>query len=173
MPSAVLKFKKDLSLNNRPRLFSDLPYYENILLLQGPVGPFFGRLGDFLTKKGSHVFKINFNYADFYFSKNLLNSFNYQGLNLEWKDYVTKFCKQRNIKAIFIFGDKRFYHQIAIQVAKELGIKIYVLEEGYIRPNYFTLEQEGVNIDSNLLQTHPDELSNVNLNYTEKNFHLF
>ena len=173
MPSVLLKFKRDLSLNNRPRLFSDLPYYENILLLQGPVGPFFGRLGNFLIQKGSKVFKINFNYADFYFSKNLLNSFNYIGLNIKWKDYVTKFYKQKNIKAIFLLGDKRFFHRIAIQVAKELGIKIYVLEEGYIRPNYFTLEEDGVNIDSQLSHTHPNELSYVNLDYKEKKFSPF
>ena len=64
MSSTVVKFTAHTLFNNRPRLFSDLPYVENVLLLQGPVGPFFDKLRNFLTQKGTHVFKIHFNYGD-------------------------------------------------------------------------------------------------------------
>jgi len=173
MSSAVLKFKKNLSLNNRPRLFLDLPYVENALLLQGPVGPFFDKLRNFLIQKGTHVFKIHFNFGDEVFYNSQINAFRYQGLDIEWKDYITKFIKQRNIKAIFLMGDKRFYHQIAISTAKDFGVQVYVLEEGYLRPNYFTLEEFGVNRDSNLVNINPHQLRSIQVQHQTKKFKAF
>ena len=43
------------------------------------------------------------------------------------------------------FGDCRFYHRIAKRVSEELNIDFFVFEEGYVRPNYVTFEQNGVN----------------------------
>tara|TARA_B110000211_G_C14062603_1_gene546278 strand:+ start:2060 stop:2191 length:132 start_codon:yes stop_codon:yes gene_type:complete len=36
--------------------------------------------------------------------------------------------------------DSRFYHQQAIDIACNLCAIVYVFEEGYIRPNYLTVE---------------------------------
>ena len=173
MTLKVLNFERDEIINNRPRLFSDLPFFENVLLLQGPVGPFFAKLRDFLVKKGSRVFKIHFNYGDVVFYQNQYHAYFYQGINEEWEDYIFKFYKQKNIQAVFLIGDKRNFHHTAIQVAKRLGIKVYVFEEGYIRPNYFTLEENGVNIDSPLAQIDPLNIKPVNLDFVEKEYRSF
>ena len=42
-------------------LLNDIPNYQRVLLLQGPIGPFFRRLARFLEERGTDVFKINFN----------------------------------------------------------------------------------------------------------------
>ena len=39
---------------DRPLLFSDLPSFANILLLQGPVGPFFSNLRYFYKNNKTH-----------------------------------------------------------------------------------------------------------------------
>ncbi len=55
---------------------------ERVLLLQGPVGPFFRRLADDLTRAGAQVFKVNFNGGDWLFYQN--GAFNYHGRLEDW-----------------------------------------------------------------------------------------
>ena len=45
-------------------LLNHIPNYRRVLLLQGPIGPFFRRLARFLEQHGTDVFKINFNAGD-------------------------------------------------------------------------------------------------------------
>lgn len=49
-----------------------------------------------------------------------------------------------------MFNDCRPLHKIAIKVAKSLKIPYFIFEEGYIRPNFITLENKGVNANSTL-----------------------
>ena len=42
---------------------------KRVLMLQGPVGPFFTRFATDLNLVGSVVFKVNFNGGDWFFSK--------------------------------------------------------------------------------------------------------
>jgi capsular polysaccharide export protein len=44
-----------------------------------------------------------------------------------------------------MFGDCRPYHMSARRVAALRGVRTYVLEEGYLRPHWMTLELDGVN----------------------------
>ncbi|MBP7951900.1 MAG: capsular biosynthesis protein, partial [Sphingorhabdus sp.] len=50
-----------------------------------------------------------------------------------------------NITDLLVFGDCRPYHVAAIRIAQTRGIRVHVLEEGYIRPDWMTLERDGVN----------------------------
>ncbi len=59
------------------------------------------------------------------------------------------FSKQK-IDAILMYNDCRIIHAKAIKVAKELGIEIWIFEEGYLRPYCITLEKDGVNANSSL-----------------------
>lgn len=117
---------------------------ENILLLQGPLGPFFKRLSK-LLKTNNKVFKINFTGGDFIFYPTCNNYT--KDLN-ELKSYINNFLITNKITSIILFGDTRPIHEITILQAKKLNIKIYVFEEGYLRPNYITFEQNGVNANS-------------------------
>ncbi|MFV0482082.1 MAG: capsule biosynthesis protein [Campylobacteraceae bacterium] len=122
---------------------------QNILLLQGPMGSFFKRFDKSLRKKGAKTYKIAFNAGDWFFS-NKDNVISFKDSPKNWKKFITSFYKEKNINKLFLFGDCRFYQQIAKEVAETVGVEVFVFEEGYIRPNYITLEKHGVNDNSKL-----------------------
>lgn len=132
----------------------DIPIYgKNILLLQGPVGPFFKHLRSYFLAAPSvrRVIKVNFNLGDdLYFNKGYIERFKSKPLFL--KDFYHKIMTKHDIDCVYLFGDCRLVHKIAIAFFKEHHIPVYVFEEGYIRPSYITLEQGGVNGFSGLLQ---------------------
>jgi capsular polysaccharide export protein len=117
---------------------------KNILFLQGPMGGFFKRLDLLFRTMGAKTCKIGFNAGDCFFS-NRDNYIAYRGRREAWPEYVADFLKSHWIDQIYLFGDCRFYQRHAITAAKELGIEVFVFEEGYVRPDYITLEKYGVN----------------------------
>jgi capsular polysaccharide export protein len=60
--------------------------------------------------------------------------------------------RDRGITDLVLFGDCRPVHQAAIRLAQLRGIHIHVFEEGYIRPNWMTLERDGVNGHSPIIR---------------------
>ncbi len=130
---------------------------KNILFLQGPLGPFFTRLADHLSARGHATHKINFNGGDWLFGRADVVA-NYAGQPQDWRAFLTAFLGEHRISAIFLYGDCRFYHRIACQLASELDIAIWVFEEGYLRPDFVTLESQGVNCRS-LLDCKPETIS--------------
>lgn len=117
---------------------------KNILLLQGPVGPFFQRFSHDLSAHGHRVYKINFNGGDrAYFDDE--NCHEYKDGIAEWPKTLELRIKEWHIHRIYLFGDSRSYHRIAHEVAQQTGIEVYTFEEGYLRPHYITLEKDGVN----------------------------
>lgn len=117
---------------------------ENILLLQGPLGTFFKRLDNEFVRQGATTYKIGFNAADSFFS-NHYNYVPFRAKKEKWKSFITAFLKEKCIDKIFLFGDCRYYQSIAIKEAMKQGIEVFVFEEGYIRPDYITMERYGVN----------------------------
>lgn len=122
---------------------------KKIVFLQGPVGPFFHNLGLDLERIGATVYKINFNGGDWLFSSGK-NSINYRGNIQEWPDFFTAFIEQNHIDTVILFGDCREYHRLAHTVADKMNLDIGVFEEGYVRPDYITFEEFGVNGHSQL-----------------------
>jgi len=121
---------------------------KRILLLQGPMGPFFHRLALDLTQAGAQVFKVNFNGGDWLFYSE--NSLNYRGKMEQWPAYFEDLLAQLHVDVVMLFGDCRPIHCVAHEIAHRHGLEIGVFEEGYIRPDYITLEQYGVNENSPL-----------------------
>jgi capsular polysaccharide export protein len=117
---------------------------KNILLLQGPMGDFFKQLDAFFRKNGAKTFRIALNGGDWLFATKY-NLTSYFGTKDEWSEFLIKYLKQNKIDKIFLFGDCRFYQNIAIKESQKLGIETFVFEEGYVRPNYVTMEKWGVN----------------------------
>lgn len=116
-----------------------------VLLLQGPVGPFFKRLSKDLRTRKNSVFKINFNAGDcFFYPNGMLFRDSIDTLD----SFLSHTIKENQINAVVLFGDCRPIHRVALKVATDIGLQIFVFEEGYIRPNHITLEQVGVNGNS-------------------------
>lgn len=122
---------------------------KNILFLQGPMGSFFKRVDILFQQHGATTYKIGFNAGDSFFS-NHSNYIPFRDKKEYFEDFIYKFLKEKQIDKIFLFGDCRFYQSVAIKQAKKLQIDVFVFEEGYIRPNYVTLEKYGVNAYSRL-----------------------
>lgn len=116
---------------------------KRVLLLQGPLGPFFRRLASDLRAIGAKVVKIDFNGGDWLFSAN--GSLRFRGHADEWAGYFERALDSYGIDIVLLFGDCRRLHRIALEVASRRGIEIAVFEEGYLRPDYVTLERHGVN----------------------------
>lgn len=114
------------------------------LLLQGPQGPFFKTLYRFFTSRGYSTYKINFNGGDLLFSLGC-NPINYNGTLEEWKSYCSKFLIEKGITDLILYNDCRPLHRVAIELAQARGCRVHILEEGYLRPNWITLEEDGVN----------------------------
>jgi capsular polysaccharide export protein len=122
---------------------------QNILLLQGPNGTFFRRLDNFFRRNNANTYRICFNAGDRFFA-NKDNRIDFKAPADQWKSYIRQVMIDLQIDKIFLFGDCRFYHRIAIKAAKALNIDCFVFEEGYIRPDFVTLEKSGVNAYSSL-----------------------
>ena len=116
---------------------------KRVLLLQGPVGPFFARLADDLRAVGAEVHKVNFNAGDWFFYRR--GAMNYRGTMDAWPTWFEAQLRRLDIDVVFLFGDCRPMHQAAHRVATALGVEVGVFEEGYVRPDYITLERSGVN----------------------------
>ncbi|WP_250517389.1 capsular biosynthesis protein [Caballeronia sp. INDeC2] len=135
----------------------ELGKHGSVLLLQGPNGPFFKHLAKRLRANGTTVMKVNFNGGDslFFCEKSAIR---YRGAFEEWSTFFTVLVKSNSVKAIALFGQWRPVHQVAIAIARELRLKIFVFEEGYARPWWITLEENGVNDASSLISCIPDKL---------------
>jgi capsular polysaccharide export protein len=116
---------------------------KRVLLLQGPVGPFFQRLASDLRNAGAKVFKVNFNGGDWLFYRR--NAVAFREGPESWAGFFEELIQRWDIDCIMLFGDCRTYHAIASDIARRHGLEVGVFEEGYFRPNYITLEREGVN----------------------------
>jgi len=120
-----------------------------VLLLQGLMGPLFRRLGQELIRSGHDVYKVNFNGGDRLFWR-LPGRIDYRGTLADWPDALRDIIRDKGITDVVLFGDCRAHHVPATAVCRELDIPVHVFEEGYVRPDWVTLELDGVNGHSRL-----------------------
>lgn len=121
----------------------------SILLLQGLMGPFFRRVGQALMRDGYEVHKVNFNGGDSAYWR-LPGGIDFRGMPDEWPAALECILTERGITDVLLFGDCRPLHRAAIAVCERLHVPVHVFEEGYIRPDWVTLELGGVNGHSTL-----------------------
>ena len=120
-----------------------------ILLLQGLMGPLFHELGKALLRAGHTVHKINFNGGDRLFWR-LPNGVDYRDSLERWPAFFAQFLADKGVTDVVLFGDCRDHHRPATGICKERGVPVHVFEEGYVRPDWGTLELGGVNGNSRL-----------------------
>lgn len=119
------------------------------LFLQGVCSPFFPRLADALRHEGACVRKIHFNMGDMaYWRRGESEAFRDDLVTLP--GFMQNRLQAHRITDVLLFGDCRPVHRLAIAEAKALDVRCHVLEEGYFRPWWFTLERDGVNRYSRL-----------------------
>ncbi len=132
----------------------------SFLLLQGPVGPFFKELGSALESRGHSVKKVNFWGGDKAFYP---DGIAYTASFSQWSNFFLKVCSKHAVTDVVLFGDRRPYHEVAIEVISQANpeARVWVFEEGYFRPNWVTLDHYGVNARSSLPKTADELLASV------------
>ncbi|MEO6091856.1 MAG: capsular biosynthesis protein [Novosphingobium sp.] len=113
------------------------------LFLQGPPGPFFRQLAEELAKRSHGVHRINLCGGDRYDWPE--GGLDYRGRVKNWPLFFDRYVQAHGITDLVLYGDCRPMHQSAMRLARLRGVRIHVFEEGYIRPNWMTLERDGVN----------------------------
>lgn len=121
----------------------------SVLLLQGLMGPFFRKLGQGLRRAGHTVHKVNFNGGDRAFW-GLPGGIDYRGPKEKWPHALRDLVRKHQVTDLMLFGDCRDHHLPAREVCCELGVNLHVFEEGYLRPDWVTMELGGVNGNSSL-----------------------
>jgi capsular polysaccharide export protein len=114
----------------------------SFLFLQGPQSSFFERLGRALVARGHRVHRVNLNLGDRLFWR--LPATDFRGRFDEWPSFIAKQLEERAVTDLLMLGDRRPYHIVAAEAARIRGIAVLVTDLGYVRPDWLTLEQDGM-----------------------------
>jgi capsular polysaccharide export protein len=119
------------------------------LFLQGGSSLFFGALADRLAADGHAVRRVNFTGGDRVFW-GARKAERFRGHLDELRCWYVDRLREWSVSDIVLYGDRRPVHVPAIEVGRELGLRVHVFEEGYFRPWLVTLERGGVTGNSPL-----------------------
>lgn len=129
------------------------PPKRSFLFLQGVCSPFFQRLARRLVADGHRVAKVHFAGGDVaYWSRHGGRAYRFRQPLAALPAFLEEIRRRHGVTDQVLFGDQRPIHRIAIASARAEGVRSHVLEEGYFRPFWITLEREGVNGHSLLPQ---------------------
>lgn len=112
-------------------------------------GPFYRSLARSLRTRGAEVERVILNGGD-------LIGWRQGGCHIfrqpveQWQAYIATLLRDRAITDLIIFGDVVRYNAEALDAAKAAGLRCHILENGYFRPAWVTLEHHGVNFYSDL-----------------------
>ncbi|MES2157584.1 MAG: capsular biosynthesis protein [Pseudomonadota bacterium] len=121
---------------------------KTFLFLQGPHGPYFAMLADALRSRGHRALRININGGDKVDWPG--EAADYRGTFRNWPLYFDDFVVNHGVTDLILYGDCRPYHTSAHGMARLRNLRVHVVEEGYIRPDFLTLQDDGVNGNSTL-----------------------
>lgn len=121
------------------------------LFLQGPISPFFLEVARGLAARGHGVRRINLSFGDRLFWGRVDGqpaAEDYQGRAADWPAFIAGYLDRHGITDIVLLGEQRAYHRAAIHAAQARGAAVVVTDFGYFRPDWITLERDGMGGDS-------------------------
>ena len=119
------------------------PPVQSFLLLQGPISPFFRRLGAALEARGHRVLRVNLCLGD-----RLLwgrGGIDYRDTPDGFGAFVGALMDRERVTDLLLLGEQRPYHRAAREQARLRGVTVTVTDFGYLRPDWVTLERDGMN----------------------------
>ncbi|RCW25901.1 capsular polysaccharide export protein [Ciceribacter lividus] len=114
-----------------------------LLILQGPASPFLKEVAREAEALGARVFKINFCLGDTVFWWPRKADW-FAGPSEDWPGFLHDYLRRNDITDILMLGDGRPKHAAAVEAAREAGARVHILEHGYLRPDWLTIEPEGM-----------------------------
>lgn len=119
------------------------------VFVTAPFGPFSKALAAELRGQGAQCHRIILNGGDL-LDWGLKDATIYRDGPEGWAAWVRMFFQRSGATDLIIHGAGYPHAAAAAAEAKALGLKVHVFEEGYFRPHWITLEQNGVNARSSL-----------------------
>lgn len=123
------------------------------LIITAPFGPFAGRLADAIEARGGAVVRMIFNAGDLLSWRRPNGQVFREGPDV-WAAQSAELAA--GFSDLVIFGEGGPYNHAAVALAKTGRARVWVLENGYFRPDWITLEQGGVNACSHLPRRRAD-----------------
>lgn len=117
------------------------------LFLQGPASPFLRRLAAAMEGHDVMVRRINFSLGDavFWWPK---HGDWFTGRQKDWPDFLQRYISKHRVSDVLMLGDGRPVHAMAAEVAMSFGVRVHILEHGYLRPDWLTVEPDGMSAHS-------------------------
>lgn len=153
-PAGQIVSFEDLRIRLRGTRKSDAAPSNTLIFLQCPIGPIGRNLLNAARDAGFTPMKINFNGGDSMFANSKF-SINYTGRPEDWQAWFASFIELVKPVGVVLMGDMRPIHRVAVECAGTYGVPVFCLEEGYMRPNFVTVEKGGVNANSPLRRNFP------------------
>jgi capsular polysaccharide export protein len=145
------------------------------LIVTAPFGPFGRMLAEQLTVEGASVARMLFNAGDAAYWRRP-GAVPYTGDVRRWPQRLAKLVQEQGLTDLIVFGEGGPYNQAVLSQAETLKalvrrpadtgtadtgtvgakgdpsppLRIWVLENGYFRPDWITVEENGVNASSGL-----------------------
>jgi capsular polysaccharide export protein len=113
------------------------------LFLQGPSSPLFELLAESLAERGHRVRRVNLCFGDRLFWRKR-PAVNYAGTLERWPEFIRALLIREKVTDLIFLGDRRPHHVVAGDAARSLGVRVFVVELGYLRPDWITLERDGM-----------------------------
>ena len=117
------------------------------LIVSAPFGNFSRVLAEVITSMGGQVERMIFNAGD-YVTWRRPGGMAFREDSQAWHRAVPKLAKAYT--DIIVFGEGGPYNQAVLGQRQQVSSRIWVLENGYFRPDWITLEEDGVNGSSSL-----------------------
>lgn len=118
-----------------------------LLFLMGPSSPFWRELADGFEASGHKVVKVCFSVGDWLYWRRR-GAVHYRGRLSRWRGFLERLVAQHDITDILYYADRQPYHVVAGEVAKEHGIRTVSVENGYLRPDWISVERGGMGAHS-------------------------
>lgn len=117
------------------------------LLVTLPSGPFGRRFAKQLRQAGADVLRVILNGGDLV-SWGFADTLWPRVPRPLWRSWLDWQVFEQSITDMVVFGDTMAFSAEALACARENGVRTWVLENGYNRPDWITLEPTGVNAHS-------------------------
>lgn len=121
---------------------------KRILLVSAPFGPFAHVFADELRRRGATVTRMLFSAGDALWWGSRRHARAFKGSAEAWAEAVVE--ETAGFTDILVFGESNPYNSAVLSRISEIRGRVWVLENGYFRPNWITLERNGVNGNSSL-----------------------
>ncbi len=113
-----------------------------MLLLQGPPTTFFNALAAAFLEAGVPVTRVLLHAGDWLRARGQGDP--YRGRLEAFDDHLDALMSRERITDVIYFADRLPYHRVAAEAAARHGATPYVVENGYLRPDWLTLEPGGM-----------------------------